>query len=184
MNLKRLPLVLIALVMTACLSTSGTGDGAFVGRHSIEELIADSDVVVVGFVSAMGGTRNLARAADDRTKESRSQVVLGQDYVVSVERVLKGPAMTQLVMSLAKAYGFTGGPLSADPDYSAPVVQGRYLLFLQQIPGTAAFAQTPEPFRFRLTDVARPESKWRDAGRFFPPRPTNDFIDTVARAIK
>lgn len=184
--------ILLIVVMTACgtratpspLTTIVRPD-EFVTRSTLAELVKASETIIVGTVRSESGTRNMARNAEDRLKEDSFYVVLGQDYVIDVEDVLKGEAGTQVTFTLARAHGDVQNGLVADRDFIPLRIGQRYLMFLNpQNDGTAGFVPAPEPFRFMLSATAVPESRWQSAGTLFAPRSVAQLILEVRQAVQ
>jgi hypothetical protein len=171
--------MLLAVVASSCV---GGGAGSIATARSLPELVSQSDVIILGVVRSQAGTRNLARDLD-RTRESSTLVVEGQDYAVQVEDVLKGFVGDMVIVSLAKSHGVRDKAIRQDEDFRPFSIGGRYVLFLGRIPGTDAYGQIPEPFQFRVAADVRPESKWAEAERFFPARPLVQFLTEIRTAV-
>lgn len=187
--MKRSFLVLPAvLLMIASCAQSVRGGGSLAVGQTIRELTAASDLIVVGTVGQPASTRNLARLAADTTQEAKDILVLGQDYGVRVEAVLKGAAASgsQIVVSLAKWHGVPGQAIGTDDGFVPFKVGARYVLFLRPLrDGTTAYGQGLEPFRFRIDGTAaRPESIWRDASKRFPDQAPDSLFAEIRAASR
>lgn len=169
---------------TGSVRTEAGGAGTTLVAQDLRTLAASAELVVIGTVRSGGGTRNIARDPSDRTKSSSAYTVEAQDFTLEVEETVRGTAASAVVVSLVKARGPSGWPLTAVEGYEPFKIGGRYLLFLVRIPGTSAFGQTPEPFRFELTSSARAVTLNAEVQRRFPARPTNEFLNEVRAAAR
>lgn len=175
----------ILLLLASCTQTV-RGEGSLAIGRTMRELAAASDLIVVATVMQPAGTRNLARLVTDTTQEAKDVLVLGQDYNVRVETAVKGTVTpgSQLVVSLAKWHGVPGQSAGTDAGYIPFTVGARYVLFLNPLrDGTTAYGQGLEPFRFRIAGaVARPESKWADASKYFPDQSPDSLLAEIRSA--
>lgn len=188
---RAVPLFLAAAALsTACagqppvesMQSAGTEFDELVTRSSIPDLVTASDVILVGVVKGESGIRNMARNSNDPRQEDPIHRVIGQDYLIQVEQVIKGAAPERTVLTIAKAHGDVRAT-TPDADFIPLQTGQRYLLFLRhQIDGTPGFVPAPEPFRFVLNTSAVAESRWPLAPQFFPARPSARFLNEVAAA--
>lgn len=160
---------------------SGSSGSALDVRRNLPDLVRSADLIIVGSVVNAGGTRNLARNPRDLTQEDPNTLVLGQDYAVQVEAVLKGRPMESLVVSLSKLHGASTPPHTQDDGFVPLLVGGRYVLFLQRAIGFSGsvYGVGIEPGAFRLADRARVESRWAGASASFPDTSAADFMSQV-----
>ncbi len=185
-----LRLTLLAATLTAACgvsstsSTLGVSGDEYVTRNTITELVRASNVVVLGVVEGAAGTRNMARNPQNPLEEDRNYVVLGQDYRVRVSTILKGNAPDLLTVTVAKAHGVAGKAPVGDHGFIPLTSGGHYVLFLRkQVDGTAGFVPAPEPFRFRISDLARPESPWGQAQQQFAARDLATLLSEIKSAV-
>lgn len=186
--------LLLAIMLQACAgvapgttqpSQAYTEADEVVARATIVDLAKASAVIAIGRVGGETGTRNMARDPRDASKEDVFYVVLGRDYTLNVERVLKGEAPATITLTIAAAHGDKKAGAVPDRDFVPPTPGQRYLLFLNpQIDGTNGFVPAPEPFRFRLDSLAAPESRWAGALSAFPARPVQQLINEVEAASR
>ncbi len=176
-------LVLISLVIGACAEVNIEAD-QFVSRTSVAALAQASDVILVATVTGEAGTRNMARRPDNPIEPHQTLFSLGQDYRLGVEDVLKGSASPIVIVSISKAAKTEQG-FAQYKEFIPLTVGQRYLLFLRnQIDGTRDFVPAPEPWRFRLGELATAESPWPDAGRHFPTAPAMQILAQVRAALR
>ena len=174
------PLLFSTLLFTVTCGGS-SGDGALDVRRNLPDLVRSADEIVVGTVLSASGTRNLSRNPRDLTQDDPNHPVIGQDYAVQIETVLKGVAAQTLVVSLSKLHGASNPLHTQDKEFVPLVVGGRYMLFLQRAVGFpgSVYAVGVEPGAFRLTDRARVESRWVEASASFPETSAAEFISQV-----
>lgn len=187
--MKRCYLLVVALLLAVgCTSQPVRGSGSLAIGADLRAISAASDVIVVGTVVEARGTRNLARLVSDPAKEASDIVVLGQDFTVRTDEVLKGSIepSKQIVVSLARWHGVPGQTAGTDPGYVPFTLGARYVLFLKAInDGTGAYGQSLEPFRFVIDQgSARPESRWDGAEGRFPSRPSATFLADIRASLK
>ena len=177
----------IALLLSACADRTAihtrAGDTSLNTVPNLSDLVGQSELIVTGTVTSSGDTWNIARGADPTTP-STTTVVLAQNFALAVDGVLKGAATPQITWAVVQARGLVSAPLTFDADWMPPTIGGRYLLFLVRIPGTQIYGIPAEPSRFRLAADARPESKWKDASRYYPPAPIATLLEQVRAAAR
>lgn len=186
MKPRRIALILLgALLLTAACGRSG-GEGAMDVRRSIPDLVQSADAIVIGTVLSAGGNRNLSRNPRDLTQDDPNHPVIGQDYTVQIESVLKGAPAQTLTVSLSKLHGASNPLHTQDNDFVPLVVGARYVLFLQRLIGFPGlvYGVGVEPGAFRLTDRARVSSRWVGALASFPESSVADFISQVQIASR
>jgi hypothetical protein len=95
--------------------------------------------------------------------------------------VLKGAPVQTLTVSLSKLHGTTTPLRAQDDDYVPLTVGARYVLFLRRLAGFpgSVYGISVEPGAFRLTDLARAESRWTGASAAFPESSAAEFIAQV-----
>jgi hypothetical protein len=175
--------LLVFLAAVACVPSGRAGSGHVVAR-SIADLVASSDVVVVGIVKSQAGTRNLARNPNDLAQEDSANIVVGQDYVVAVGSSLKGSAPSEVTVTVARGRGTRTLGTKDDTDFVPLQIGAEYALFLRRLPyDPSALALAIEPSRFRLTDQAIAESPAVEVRSRFPSQPREVFLGFVRSVI-
>lgn len=132
--------------------TAGISDGS-VNLLGLEDLTEQSDIVVVGEVVAQSEYTR----ADAGIKGLQGVLAI---YSVEVEQYLKGGGSATLDVRKVVAYEDSGEALGLKDGFSYFVddshplsIGARYVLALRSA-GDGWFAQTAEPFRFRIEDGA------------------------------
>lgn len=157
-------------------------DSSFVSATTLRELTNASDIVLIGTVEGESGTRNLARNPKDLTKEDPNYIVVGQDYSVSVQTVLKGAAPQQVTITVARGRGNRARGVNDDADFVPLRAPQLYALFLRRLPyEPTILALAIEPSRFRVDTMVVAESPWPDVGRYFPPQARDTFLGELRR---
>lgn len=198
----------MAFVGTACGTPrgderGGTGTLQFEAKYrvpkSLADLVARSEVIVIGSMSDRGEIFNTARDQNDSTKEDPQRFHVGQMYHVRVDRYLKGGGEHRI--TVVQVEGWIDGPTPrtkeniekarAQHRQHVPLrPDTRYLMFL--VPGGSRarfgqdyFAPPYQPWRFTVPPGgdAEPESPWHGAKGMFPPRPAAEFIAEVERLV-
>ncbi len=160
---------------------------------TLQQLVAESAVIVVGDTTTTGETINLARNPNDPTQPDLKNLVVGQVYRVTVKRYLKGSGTNSINVVQPEAYLFERTPKTPEniekaraKDNHIPLRPGiTYLFFLnlmeKEFPGQNYFTGDRHPWRFVLpaTGNAQPESPWSGAAHVFLPRPSADLISEV-----
>jgi hypothetical protein len=150
-------------------------------------------VIIVGEMSGLGETVNMARNVNDISQPDPNILVVGQIYHIAVQRYLKGSGVATIDIVQPEAYLFESTPKTQEnigkakaKDNHIPLRVGiKYLFFLnamqQEFPGKNYFAGDLHPWRFILPDKgnAEPESPWSEATRVFRSRPSADLINEV-----
>jgi hypothetical protein len=117
--------------------------------RSIEGLLADSDVVVVGRVSGSGESRNLARDPRDPSKDHPNRKLMSQEYTFEVENYVKGDGDKGIEI----IYGAKEMDLSSSFEGVFPEVAlepgERYVLFLRKGKEVGYFG-VGQPWQFEL----------------------------------
>ena len=173
--------LLFGTLLFAVACGGSSGDGTLDVRRNLPDLVRSADEIVVGTILSAAGTRNLSRNPRDLTQDDPNHLVIGQDYAVQIETVLKGVPAQTLTVSLSKLHGASTPWHTQDNEFVPLVVGGRYVLFLQRalgFPGSV-YGVGVEPGAFRLTDRARVESRWVGASASFPETSANEFISQV-----
>lgn len=161
-----------------------TTEGSYRTASDLQALTRSSDVIVVGRVSSLAGTYNLARSQSDPTQPAANAVIEAVTYRVQVEETIMGTSAREIVVAVPRARSFLGRPVVQDPGFIPMTIAARYVLFLERIPGTDILGQAPEPFRFELTTAATPVSPWIGAATAFPSRSTQQFLVDVRAAAR
>jgi hypothetical protein len=163
------------------------GAASLIVATDFDALARMSDVIVVGTVTAKGGTRELARDPKDPTRPDPNRTVESQDYGFSVEEVLKGEAVGTITVTSARSGTVTKGWRTANFSYAnfVPLTVGkRYVLLLRLLrydPGTYVLGF--EPSRFEIGGDAVARSNWEQVNVYFPNRPAGEFVDDLRAAI-
>ncbi|MGH2449771.1 MAG: hypothetical protein ACRDGE_00565 [Candidatus Limnocylindria bacterium] len=184
-------LLVVLLLGVGAYALVATGPGAprgsLVVARDMVEVVAMSDVIVVGTVTAEGGRRNTARDPNDLTREDPNFTSIAQEYVFAVEEVLKGDAGATITVAIARYGTIRDGLRTTDFKYETfiPLTIGaRYVLMLRLAPTEPDLhAIAFEPSRFELGEMAVARSAWHDAGEHFPERPTDDFLRELRALI-
>ncbi len=195
----------LMFVMVACaggatsqdIQSNSQGEASFVTAGTLDDLVAKSTLVVVGNVSGLGGTINMARDISDITKPDPLLFGVGQIYHVSVQRYIKGSGAPTL--DLVQVEGFVNGqrsPVNASSIKQAhskyPYIplssSNTYLMFLvpaQGFPAGQYFVGDIAPWRFTLPPggMAEPESPWSGARAVFQPIPSEQLIAKVEQLV-
>lgn len=180
--MKLLFSILVSGLLLLSCSHSGSEGSPAVG-YDMKQLVTASDAIIVGMVLRSTQTRNLARLVSDPTQEAKDILILGQDYDVRVDAVLKGPVISSslVTVSLAKWHGIPQQTPAADRDYIPFSIGQSYVLFLRALnDGTSAFGQSLEPFRFKIDGAnATAESRWGRAADYFPSRAKETLLAQI-----
>lgn len=182
-----LSLAVAGLFLSACTDSSTvilnhSSDSLIDIAPTIAVLAGQSQLIVTGTVTGMGDTWNMARGADPTTA-STTNIVLAQNFVLTVDATLKGTAVSQVTWAVAKGSGMEPFPPTLDPNWTPPTVGARYLLFLVKIPGTEIYGIPAEPSRFRLGTDAQAESKSPVAVQRYPAQSITSLLDEVRSAV-
>lgn len=187
-KVKIASLLMASLLLSAGCLQQGRGDGSLAVGRDLGELASSSDVILMGTVDGAQGTRNLARLVSDPAKEAPDVIVLGQDFSIRLDDVIKGNVQTgsEIVVSVARWHGVRGQREGTDQNYVPLRIGSQYVLFLRSLlDGSGAYGQALEPFRFVVTDgTARVESKWSDAPKYFPSRPIATLVADIRSAVR
>lgn len=176
---RLLTAILVLGIVPAC-GGFARSDGAPPPEEStLAAVVARSPIIVVASIASQGGTRNVAKDSEDITKEHPVAVVLVQDYVLSVEEVLKGALSSGSAIAIVKARG-TKVAVSDAHDFIPFKVGGRYVLFLRPIPEDRIVVPAGEPGRFAVRDSqVSPESMSPQVIANFPTESLNTFLQKV-----
>lgn len=160
--------------------------GDLIVARNFAELAQMSDVIVLGTISHEGGTRNTARDPKDLSKPDPNLTVNSQEYVVSVDTVLKGAVDQTIVVATARSGSLVRGMRTDSFEYDnfIPLKVGtRYALLLRVDPYNAGmYALGFEPKVFELGASANVISTWTEAKRYFPAISTSLFVSTLRAA--
>jgi len=180
----RMILVGALILIVACGPLMRTDGAPYVSAKSLNELARASDVVLLGVIEKESGIRNLARNPRDLTQEDPNIVVIGQDYVIDVARVLKGSAAGRSTVTIARGRGTSARGVKDDQDWLPLTVGQQYVLFLKPLPyEPSVLALAIEPSRFRVAAQVTAESPWEQAPSYFPPMERDGFLAALAVAI-
>lgn len=141
--------------------------------ESLQELMDQSDVIVIGEVVGTGSMFNSSRDLDDSTKPSSTTFSVGQIYHIQVQRYLKGTGSDMLYLAqtegqiLASPNAVTSDDIRRARDAwnaTIPFQKGvPYLLFLRDltkyyqndISEMPLYGENKEPSRFELLPDGR-----------------------------
>lgn len=172
--------VAIGAVAGTLQSQSFNVSGNLAVARDVTALVRMSDVIVAGTVTAVGGTRNVARDPKDPTREDPNMTAIAQDYTLVVDTVIKGNVGSTITVTSAKSTAVRKGPLTAERNNEMfiPLKVGtRYLLLLRSVGWTSGvYAASFEPHHFELGAGATVRSNWSEASSLFPPISTQAFI--------
>lgn len=173
------------------------GQASYITADSLEELAAQSPVIVVAEVSGRGEAVNMARDPNNVSEPDPSTFILGQVYHVTVQRYVKGSGDD--VLDVLQPEGFVNKeriPISQQAIEQSratyphiPMDAGvRYLLFLkptQGFPSEKYYTGVMQPWRFTIPGdgMANPESPWQGAPEAFPALPAATLIDELERLV-
>lgn len=82
--------------------------------HSLEERVAQSDIIVVGEIVGVGKIFNAARDLQDSTKPATDRFGVGQEYQLHVKQYYKGDGPSNLIVVQGE------GTVLRSPDAPAP----------------------------------------------------------------
>ncbi len=172
----------------------GPVESSYRTAQSYQQLVSESNVIVIGQVVGAVETVNLARMPNDLTQPDPNVLSLGQVYSVTVQRYLKGAGALTLNIVQEEAFLSERTPKTPENIQKArasyklvPLRMGiKYLFFLRNLLGFTGknyFVGTRHPWRFTLPDSgdAEPESPWQYAKQVFPPQSTSGLIQTVSQ---
>lgn len=183
-----LPLAVAGLFLSACAEPASelrsySSDALIDIASTITALANKSQLIVTGTVTGTGETWNIARGADP-TAPSTTNIVLAQNFVLTIDATIKGAAGSQVTWAVAKGRGREPFPPTLDANWTPPTMGTRYLLFLVKIPGTEIYGIPAEPSRFRLdTGTAQAESKYPAAVQRYPAQSITSVLDEVRSAV-
>lgn len=205
-HLSVLSIVLVGLAsLTSCTAQrtgpsptggeQGAAQASYITARTLDDLIAQSPVIVVGRVIGPREIVNMARKPGNPREPDPETFILGQVYDVAVERYLKGTGGD--ILYVVQSEGFINvnrTPVSEQTMQQAretfphiPMVAGKtYLLFLAPLSWDPQYlAGRLHPWRFVLTPdgMAEPESPWHDAPTVFPPIPAEDLLGQVEEMV-
>jgi hypothetical protein len=193
LSMKVIGAVLIAQVAAIAVVVSGferqafSSHGELIVASDMATLARMSDVIVLGTVTAKGGTRDLARDPKNPSRPDPNRTVTAQDYVVSVDSTIKGRVDREITVTSARSGVVRHNGRTGEFDYEnfVPLAVGsRYALLLRSssnIPGVYIMAF--EPSRFELGAEARVLSKWTDAKTLFPDTSAEVFVNRIRAAV-
>jgi hypothetical protein len=168
---------------------------------SLEELVAKSPIVLIGQMSATEGYVNTERNNLNLDQPSTQVLALGQIYVVTAERYLKGNSTPSIKVIQAEAYfDITGGNPTPDQIARAKVNFGamalrsgvKYLFFLQpitpvgELAGKGYYVGAVAPWRFSLPNTGSIKSETsidRTLLEALENKTTNDLITQMEAVI-
>jgi hypothetical protein len=163
---------------------SSAGSLSIPGRD-LPALVRASDVVVVGTVVSLGGTRVVSRDPNDITREDPNYVGIAQDYAFAVESSIKGEVSGTITVTISSSSRVKRDPFWYEfkSERVPPQVGTRYALFLRRLPWDASvYALSFEPSQFELGTSAVVRSIWPDAKTYFPDRPVAEFLQALRDA--
>lgn len=179
--------VAIGAVGSSIQSRAFTASGSPVVARDLSSAVRMSDVIVIGTVTAVGGTRNLARNPKDLTREDENLVVTGQDYAFAVDEALKGAVGQSITVTSARKASVNRGGFASEREYDTFVPLGvgtRYALLLRTVKWAPnVYATGFEPSRFELGGGATVLSNWREATMLFPTISTDTFIAALKTQV-
>lgn len=178
-------------------SQPAPGVASYHVAYSLDSLVAQSSVIVIGQISGTGDTFNMARSQSDPARPDPNVYVLGQIYKVTVQRYLKGAGSNTLDVAQREGFLTEGTPKTPEniarsrTTYKYVSLRSgvRYLFFLQPVKGAEGrtyLVGPAQPWLFTIPDngTAVPESPWQDASRAFPPTPTVNLLGQVEQLAK
>lgn len=182
----------LSVLAVACDSSEGaTASSAYVTAASVEDLVNESSLVVIGTVTSANPNRLEipGKLPSDPSRPDPNYTGVAQVYEVTVERNLKGAAGSTIrVVQFEGSIISIGGQVREIPAESAsyPLTsRTRYLLFLTpqgQVSGL--WLGTAQPFRFALSNgLARAESPDGQIMELFPDRPESVLVKEIETVI-
>jgi len=159
-------------------------EGDYLVLGTLEELAQQAELIAVGTVQGVAGTRNLARDPWDPEKPHPSLEITGVDYQFAVEEILKGSAPDTFLVTEASSLASRGGEPAEFRGFKEMPSGGRYVLFLRAVTdGSGNWIGVAEPWRFALRDgQVIVESKWEYASERFPVTAEDGFMAQVRTA--
>lgn len=181
---------------------SVAGTGSYIVDASLKESIAHSEIIVIGEVIGVGEMFNSHRDVQDQTKPARDTFGVGQEYVLQVQRYLKGSGPD--VLTIVQTEGAVWSPpesVTQTDIERARAAQGvpqfekgkLYLLLLKSLaayhPEKAYYAGQGLPWRFALAPdgtgvMEAPSGALASIPQDFIPRPDAPLIPQIEQLIQ
>src|SRR5689334_2935578 len=89
---------------------TGPVAASYVTAQSIEQLVIQSKVIVIGSMTGLAETVNMARNVNDITQPDPNILIVGQIYDISAKRYLKGSGASTIDVVQPEAYLFENTP--------------------------------------------------------------------------
>lgn len=179
---------LLLEVLSACGQTSihlskNAGNGSYITANSFNELISKSSLIAIGQVIKKGDVINAARDIKDIAQPDPNIYIVGQVYVLQVDRYLKGNGGQTI--SIVQPEGILGESTQKNQTnieearsnyrYIPMALNKEYLVFLNPLVGFSKgeyYIGSIHPWRFDISNPEKvlPESPWDGANKVFPPQ--------------
>lgn len=174
----------------------------YITTNSFQELILESDLVVLGKVVKSGEVINTARDPNKINRPALHYFSIGQIYSFAVDRYLKNKKYSDLDTSLFVIQHegeITATPVgeispediqtAKDPVEDIPFELGsEYLLYLRKAitftTNESHFTGVAHPWRFLVyRGCVYPETPWEGAKYYFPVQPLDEFLAEIEKAL-
>jgi hypothetical protein len=153
---------------------------------NMKDLSQASDLVFVGTVEGIDGTRNLARNPQDPTQEDPNIYIEGVDYNVKVTEILKGQADSNVLVTEQKQMRLgKDQPMVPDEHYIGLTPGQSYIFFVKKSNITGRYFSVGDPFFFAIeNNKAVLKTKEKDLLDIYKTEDVNLFKKAVKEAVK
>ncbi len=171
----------------------GSSAASYRTAQSVSQLVSESAIIVIGQMTGIGETFNMARSPQNPSQPDPAILGLGQVYHFQVERYLKGQGSRSIEIAQVEAILGDQTPKTpkniarARASYGAIPLRPnvRYLYFLRPLTDFPDkpnyFVGTLHPDRFVLGEQgnSEPETPSPEAKRVFRAKPSSELIGEV-----
>jgi hypothetical protein len=175
--------------------------GSYDTARTLEEVTAQSEIIVIGNITTVGDTFNSRLDTQDSSKPARDSFGVGQEYELQVQQYLKGSGPDRLTIIQNEGAILSPPELVTQADIerakaasgARPMLVGAsYLLFMNQItayPGKVYYGGSIEPWRFALapdgtTTIETPSEALRTIPPDLLPSPEVPLLPHIEQLIR
>ncbi|HEU4962563.1 MAG TPA: hypothetical protein VFV52_01700 [Bacilli bacterium] len=147
----------------------------------LAKLTSDADAVVIGTVSNIEGSRNLARDPNNPAKEDPNILIEGVDYRVHVQEYIKGAGTKSLLITETKQKRMgKDAPMVSEEGYMELESGSTYVFFVKKSPTSGRYYGVGQPFIFEVTEgQVQAKGKNPEWTKPFKPKDLTTFIEDV-----
>ncbi|PWK15977.1 hypothetical protein [Tumebacillus permanentifrigoris] len=148
---------------------------------NINDLRQASDLIFMGTVQGIDGTRNLARDPQNPLQEDPNLYIEGVDYKVKVVESLKGKAEADVLVTEQKQMRLSKDqPMVLDEDYIGLNTGQTYIFFVKKSTSTGRYYSAGVPFFFVIeNNMAVLKTTEKDLEALYKPADVTSFKKAV-----